>query len=285
MLTTERIKCVGVPWRKWDPANDVCPGVYEFQSRRPPLERLCPACEEEGAGQEGHVNEEERQHGEEEYWSRRRRRQDGCAGGRAGAYAEGAGAQHDDDMYAPRRPDSHQSTRTENVPALSRTSQSTWASSSAMSLRSRRSSADLGVYSARHDEEPRVRVVCSSRGASQEDLMGGCDADDGDGTHMYGPARSHRPGSSSSSPAALVDDRHHRFAKLWGWKHAKTSSQHRRHKSEPKDMRPEKKTRSRWKAIVSRNKSVDSDKSFVCMTAREMQNQGQSEGDPAFGGG
>lgn len=310
-----------IPGRKFDPTSTVCPGVYAFQARRPPLEQLCPACEGKSEGRHGGDGRDSRDkkggHDETEHQDEHHDRDEdeqGATGAqaRAEAYRELTGYDDDDeadddhpDARALQRQDSHGSTYLDNVPPLSRTSRSTWTSSTAMSLRS---SADFAAAAACAPDDgddggdddvaddPGIRIVSSWTGASQQDLTGIDPMTTPLAAYPNLSPRveyrhdTHRPLTSPSlassfSTAALPSDHRHRFTKkLWGWRQSE-GSQHRRNKSEPKDMRLEKKTRNRWKAIVSRNKSVDSDKSFVCMTAREIQNQGKSEGDPGFGGG
>ncbi|KAG5914083.1 hypothetical protein E4U53_004714 [Claviceps sorghi] len=289
--TTERVRCVGVPWRKWDPARDACPGVYEFQSRRPPLEQLCPACEQGGRNGESGREDADRDD-DEEHGSLAAR--DGHPRRRPRAYTEPTGDMDRHDLDALQRQDSHGSTHRDHVPALSRDSQSTWTGS----VMSTRSSADLAA----RPEDPGRRVA-SLPSTWRPDLA---TVDATDPLAAYGHAdplvsaasaalsdlshgRPHDADRPSTSPGpasspALDGDHRHRFARFWAWKQTKPS-QHRRHKSEPKDMRPDKKTRNRWKAIVSRSRSVDSDKSFVCRTAWEIQHQGQAEEHPALAGG
>ncbi|KAG5925757.1 hypothetical protein E4U42_003997 [Claviceps africana] len=307
--TTERVRCVGVPWRKWDPAKDACLGVHTFESRRPPLDQLCPACRgdgrdgdgtgydgrEHGNGQDEAVHDDDHddEHGPQARHPRRKPR----------AYTEpiGESDRRRHGLYALQRQDSHGSTRQDHVPALSRNSQST---GTASSVTSTRSSADFATCVAA-DEDPSVRVVSSSSSTSPPDWTAvdaatppaayGCEDPLSSASAalpslslhggLHGHSDRHRPSTSpgAASSPALDGEHRHRFARLWGRKQTRPS-QHTRHKSEPKDMRPEKKTRNRWKAIVSRNKSVDSDKSFVCTTAREMQNQERSEGGAAFRG-
>ncbi|KAG6008868.1 hypothetical protein E4U21_003679 [Claviceps maximensis] len=336
--TTERVECVGVSWRKWDPAIDVCRKVQVFQTRWPVLEQLCWACqakrEEEGEAshdgrelghhRDGDDNDNDNDDSDDgDVYEEQRRQEHGSTTaqdryprGRAKAYAELTGNTSDDrhDAYDLQRWDSHESTNQDHVPALSRTSQSTWTSSIAVSPRS---SADLATTCATDDENPRIRIlsswsstsrhdsknidatslppltVCRSLSLHREHHAHHHEDDDNDNNIRQRPLSSPNPNPGSSSPftpkaaaaAALADDPRNRFARFLGWKQTKPP-QHRRNKSDPRDMRPDKKTntRNRWKTIVSRNKSVDSDKSFVCVTARAMQNREQNEDDPAFGG-
>ncbi|KAG6008178.1 hypothetical protein E4U43_000207 [Claviceps pusilla] len=324
-VVTGRVGCMPIPGRRFDPTSTVCPGVYAFQARRPPLEQLCPVCEgksksksksEDGHGGDGRGScdkkgdRDETEHQDEHHdWEEDEQASTGVPRARAEAYRELTGYNDDDeadgdreDAHALQRQDSHGSTYLDNVPPLSRTSRSTWTSSTAMSLRS---SADFAAAACAPDDDdddddvaddPGIRIVSAWTGASQQDLTSIDPMTTPLAAYPNLSPRveyhhdTHRPLTSPSlassfSTAALPSDHRHRFTKkLWGWRQS-DGSQHRRNKSEPKDMRLEKKTRNRWKAIVSRNRSFDSDKSFVCMTAREIQNQGQSEGDPRFRGG
>ncbi|KAG6026457.1 hypothetical protein E4U41_001267 [Claviceps citrina] len=256
------------------PARVPCPGVYIVQGSWPPLES-CPACACERRG-------------------------------------EGHGLEDDDDggdtiTNALERHDSYGSaTDEDDVPSLSRDSRSTWTSGTSSTapslLRSLMPPASCPDDEAEEeeDEDPRIRIVSPSPDASQQDLAVDDEAITAD-TMYFAPATalplSHGHGhdydhdtdapsrAPSPSPASSPRLGHHphryRFARFLGWtKQTKQppqqQQQHRRNRSDPlpkTSSRPGKKSKSRWKAIVLRNRSVDSDKSFVCRTARAMQNQ------------
>ncbi|KAG6067680.1 hypothetical protein E4U32_003272 [Claviceps aff. humidiphila group G2b] len=337
ILTTEHASCAGgPPLRKRDAFIAACPRANTQGAERPEpeLEEPCPVCrgeaeaeaeaededEAEAEAEEEEEEEEEAVHDDdddaEEHSSMKTH---AChTPGRISPHAEPEPTTWAD-LYDLERNSSHESTNPDDIPALSRNSQSTWASSTVCSLRG---STD---FAASHDEEDlRIRIVDSltPTNASQQDLdlagkavpLGAMTAQpqrggvllsatqsalslhhpygdgDGDGDGADGPGREVSAARSSSGHAEADGGEHrHRFAKFWGWKQAK-SGEHKRDKTEVKGTRSEKKSKSGWKAIMLRSRSVDSDRSFVCVTAKELlnqelQRQGQDMEDPTLRGG
>ncbi|KAG6229589.1 hypothetical protein E4U34_002634 [Claviceps purpurea] len=319
ILTTEHASCAGgPPLRKRDAFIAACPraNTQGAEQPEPELDESCPVCrgeaeaedeaEAEAKEEEEAVDDDDDDDDAEEHSSMKTH---AChTPGRISPHAEPTTWT---DLYDLERGSSHESTNPDDIPALSRNSQSTWASSTVCSLRG---STD---FAASHDEDIRIRIVDSLTltNASQQDLavkavpLGLMRAQQGEVLlsatqstmslhHPYGdddgadgPGRETSAACSSSAHAEAVGgENRHRFAKFWGWKQAK-SGEHKRDKTELKETRPEKKSRSGWKAIMLRSRSVDSDRSFVCVTARELllnqelQRQGQDTEDPTLRGG
>ncbi|KAG5968564.1 hypothetical protein E4U56_000313 [Claviceps arundinis] len=323
ILTTEHASCAGgPPLRKRDAFIAASPRANTQGAERPEpeLDESCPVCRGEAEAEAEAEDEEEAVDDEdddaEEHSSMKTH---AChTPGRISPHAEPEPTTWAD-QYDLERNSSHESTNPDDIPALSRNSQSTWTSSTVCSLRG---STD---FAASHDEEDlRIRIVDSltPTNASQQDLdlagkavpLGAMRAQpqrggillsatqsamslhhphgdgDGDGDGVDGPGREISAARSSSGHAEADGGEHrHKFAKFWGWKQAK-SGEHKRDKTEVKGTRPEKKSRSGWKAIMLRSRSVDSDRSFVCVTAKELLNQelqrrGQDMEDPTLRGG
>ncbi|KAG6059003.1 hypothetical protein E4U17_007144 [Claviceps sp. LM77 group G4] len=323
ILTTEHAPHADGPsLRKRDAFIAACPRANTQGAKRPELEleESCPVCRGEAEAEEEEEEEDEEEADDdddddaEEHSSMKTH---AChTPGRISPHVEPTELA---DLYDLARGSSHESTNPDDIPALSRSSQSTWTSSIVCSLRG---STD---FAASHDEDLRIRIVNSltPMNASQQDLVqavkavslgpmtaqhggvllsatqsalslhphhGDDDDDDDDGADGPGPGRETSTAPSSSVHAEAVGGEHrHRFAKLWGWKQTK-SAEHKRDKVELKGTRPEKKSRSGWKAIMLRSRSVDSDRSFVCVTARELlneelQRQGQDMEDRTWRGG
>ncbi|KAG5946133.1 hypothetical protein E4U59_004456 [Claviceps monticola] len=306
ILTTEHASYAGgPPLRKRDAFIAACPraNTQSQGAERPEqeLEESCPVCRGEAEAEA--EDDDDDDDDAEEHSSMKTH---AChTPGRISPHAEPT-------SWADlERCSSHESTNPDDIPALSRNSQSTWTSSTMCSLRG---STDFATS---HDEDLRMRIVDSltPTNASQQDLavkavpLGLMTAQQGgvllsatqstmslhhphgDDDGADGPGRETSTACSSSAHVGTVGGEHrHRFAKFWGWKQAK-SEEHKRDKTELKGTRPEKKSRSGWKAIMLRSRSVDSDRSFVCVTARELllnqelRRQGQDMEDPTLRGG
>ncbi|QPH00272.1 hypothetical protein C2857_003668 [Epichloe festucae Fl1] len=174
---------------------------------------------------------------------------------------------------------SREAAQFDDVSALNRDSLSTWINSAvvSMDLRSSRSSTD---FASSVCEKQRMIVVPSSPNALQADFAVGdltpsivsCSLSAVPSALSLGRDYNTRKSPTSLNSTSPVLSHHRQiFAKFLGWKQTKPSEQ-QDPESEPKGSSPEKQTRKRWKAILSRNKSVDSDNSFVCKTAWQIEN-------------